>query len=175
MARWKLMTSHYLNIPGTDWVYEETDRNTGKRGRKVFPVPTLMDPADPTIQNRMGDVVVTDSDTPERGEHQFLGEPTPDMEPMDDDAEKISVSLAHKWKHPIETLPGQGDYSQSLISAFQRQIDEIIALKPPTPANPIPVAGVDPAAFAELQEQVAALMAKNAELQAAAEKPARRV
>ena len=165
MARWKLMTSHYLNIPGTDWVYEETDRNTGKRGRKVFPVPTLMDPADPTIQNRMGDVVVTDSDSPERGEHRFLGEPTPDMEPMDEAAEAISASLAHKWKHPIETLPGQGDYSQSLVKMFEA---EMLKVKD---ANPVSVKGASASELAELRAQVAELTAR---LNASPSTPVRR-
>ena len=30
MARWKLMTPHYLNVEGETWEYTENDRQTGR-------------------------------------------------------------------------------------------------------------------------------------------------
>ena len=48
MARWKLMTSHYLNTPGEEWEYTENDRNTGRPRRIKFPVPRLLDINDPS-------------------------------------------------------------------------------------------------------------------------------
>lgn len=173
MARWKLMNSHYLNIPGIEWEYRETDRVTGKQARRVFPVPLLLDPADPTLQNRDGDVVVCDGTEPRPGDHIFVGEPTPEMEPLDDAARKITDSISHKWKHPIDTLPGTGGYSQSLIASFEKQIADALNNRPVQPASP--ASAIDPDAFAALQQQVAALMARNAELeQKQPEKPLRR-
>ena len=46
--RWRLMTSHYLNVPGTEWEHNESDRTTGKAVRKLYPVPAfLLDPRNP--------------------------------------------------------------------------------------------------------------------------------
>ena len=38
MARWKLMTPHYLNVEGETWEYTENDRQTGRPKRVQFPV-----------------------------------------------------------------------------------------------------------------------------------------
>ena len=47
MARWKLMTPHYLNVEGEEWEYQETNRTTGRPQRTKFPVPRLLDIRDP--------------------------------------------------------------------------------------------------------------------------------
>ena len=44
MARWKLMTAHYLNVAGTKWEYQEVSRVTGKQIRMQLPVPMYLDP-----------------------------------------------------------------------------------------------------------------------------------
>ena len=109
--RWRLMTSHYLNVPGTEWEHNESDRTTGKAVRKLFPVGLLLDPRNPQDCNRDGDCVVThevEGARLVRTDFIFLGEPTPDMEPMNDEAEVISDSLKEKWAHPIDTLPANG-------------------------------------------------------------------
>src|SRR6266705_1767114 len=106
MARWRLRTGHYLNVPGTEWEYKETDRTTGKTGRKVFAVPMLLDPNDPADHNYPGEIIVASAeDRAFPRDIIFLGDPTPDMEPIDDEAEAISEALASKWVHPIESLP----------------------------------------------------------------------
>ena len=48
MARWKLMTPHYLNVEGETWEYTENDRQTGRPKRVQFPVPRLLDIRDPS-------------------------------------------------------------------------------------------------------------------------------
>lgn len=109
--RWRLMTSHYLNVPGTEWEHNESDRTTGKAVRKLYPVPALLDPRNPNDCNRDGDCVVAHAIEGLRNERQdviFLGDPTPDMEPMNDEAEEISNGLKDKWAHPIDTLPANG-------------------------------------------------------------------
>lgn len=118
MARWRLMTPHYLNIidpdsgEATEWVYAETDRTTGKARRKVYHVPQLLDPKDPTQLNFGDDIVVCQEGKGQPKDIIFFGEPTPDMEPMDEEAEAISAGLQHKWTHPIDTLPVNGGMNE---------------------------------------------------------------
>lgn len=109
--RWRLMTSHYLNVPGTEWEHNESDRTTGKAVRKLYSVPCLLDPRNPNDCNRDGDCIVAHAIEGLRNERTdviFLGDPTPDMEPVNDEAEEISNSLKDKWAHPIDTLPANG-------------------------------------------------------------------
>jgi hypothetical protein len=151
MARWKLTADHYLNVPGTEWEYKETDRTSGRQGRKIFNVPLYLEE----------DNIVCYGEA-KQGEYTFIGEPTPDMEPLDDEAEKISAALRPKWIHPIESLSGN-NYSQSLIAAFEKQMASAAA------GQAVSAKGIDPDEFAKLKEQVAELAKKNAELQAEAE------
>ena len=58
MARWRLTQKHYLNIPGSEWEYSETDRTSGRQARHRYVVPALLDPDSPNDRNREGDVVV---------------------------------------------------------------------------------------------------------------------
>lgn len=109
--RWRLMTSHYLNVPGTEWEHNESDRTTGKAVRKLYAVPALLDPRNPNDCNRDGDCMVAHAIEGLRNERTdviFLGDPTPDMEPINDEAEEISNGLKDKWAHPIDTLPANG-------------------------------------------------------------------
>jgi hypothetical protein len=131
MARWKLASPHYINVPGTEWEYQETDRKTGRPIRKKFQVPTLLDPNDPTCwtnrwgnnDNAEGEIVVChegkglDSDT------VFIGDPSPDMIPVDDEAKAISASFEKLWNHrPEEAQPNS--FSQSMIDRFEMQMAE---------------------------------------------------
>ena len=163
MARWRLTAPHYINVPGTEWEYKETNRDTGRQGRKVFEVPLHLDPDQPADQNYPGEVVVCHEGKGQARDIVFLGEPTPDMEPIDDEARKLSDSLRHKWIHPIESLGSQGVYGEGLIEAFQREIAKISA------GQNVSTKGIDPAEFAKLQAQVVELTA------ALKAKPERRV
>lgn len=174
MARWKLMNPHYLNVKEIDgeeivWEYKETDRNTGRQARKRFPIPYLLDPKDPTLQNRAGDIIVSDGHNAVPGDIIFFGEPTPDMMPIDDEAKAISEKLAPKWQHPIDTLPANGDFSLALIRTFEKQMSDLV--KQGTIVPNVSSNGIDPEAFKALQDQVKALMEQNAKLQEAATKP----
>lgn len=130
---WRLRNSHYLNVPGTEWEHTETSRETGKRNRKMFAVPALLNPNDPSDCDRNGDCLVyrldEGSEVPRAarfgGHHQFLGDPTPDMEPMNEEAEAISATFADRWKHPIDSLAP--DFSQSLLSTFEAQLSAVVA------------------------------------------------
>jgi len=123
--RWRLMTSHYLNVPGTEWEHNESDRTTGKAVRKLYPVGLLLDPRNPQDCNREGDCVVThdiEGTRLVRTDFIFLGEPTPDMEPMNDEAEVISDSLREKWAHPIDTLPANGGMNDGEKAFYEKMM-----------------------------------------------------
>lgn len=170
MARWRLLNAHYLNVPGTEWEYKEIS-NAGKQARRVAPVPLFLDPKDQADWNYRdtGDIIVCNGNNPQSRDIIFEGPPTPDMEPLDEEAQAISDKHKASWIHPIESLSGQG-YSQSLLNNFEAQLAAAIAGQP---AKPTVVKGVDPAEFEAVKQQLAALIARNAELEAAA--PTRRV
>lgn len=158
MARWRLLQPHYLNVPGTEWEYKEVDRTSGRQVRKVFAVPLYLDPREPADQNHSGEVIVGQGNGTMPRDYIFLGEPTPDMEPMDADAQAVTDACKHKWVHPVESLPGQA-YSASLIAGFEKQISDAMVGAAAKAASPVSAGGIDPKKFAELQEQVAELTA----------------
>lgn len=164
MARWRLKSAHYLMIPGGEWEYKETSQETGKQVRRVFPVPTYLHPDDPGDHNYPGEIIVTNGGTRQPRDLEFSGPPTPEMDPLDDEAKAQSAEQEKRYKVPFDTF-NVSDYNQSLLDGFQRQIAELAVGAATTPVN-TPVKGVDPNDFAKLQEQVAALMARNAELEA---------
>lgn len=179
MARWRLMEPHYLAVPGTEWEYKETNRETGRSARKVYEVPLYLDPKDPNDwtdrSNEM--VVVSDKFDPANPRDiVFVGPPTPNMDPIDDEAQAISDSQKKNWIHPIESL--NMTYSESRLSEFEREIAMAIAgkMEANRPAPNLSLGGVSEADFAKLQEQVATLMERNAQLEeAVAERKGRRV
>lgn len=163
MARWKLLQPHYLNIPGTTWEYRETDRTTGRPIRREFPVPTFLHPEDASYWNyktspEEGYIAVATKPSDEFPKDLiFSGSPTPDMEPLDDEARAITDSLKSKWGDgPIEGLPAQGGYSQSLLDNLQRQ-----AAEAQTKPQPAAIEGMT-----ELLSTMAAMIKQNTEIMA---------
>lgn len=175
MARWKLMINHYLNVPGTEWEYKEVARTGPKTGRQVkrtFAVPRLLDISDPQDwtnrwghkDNEDGEVIVCHEGKGEPSDVIFIGEPSPDMQPLDDEAKVISASLMKKWEAKPDMIPGE--YSQSLVDRFQVQMDE-------AKTKTAEVKGMD-----QLIEAMTRLMEQNATIMAAMvanAQPARRV
>ena len=97
MARWKLKTPHYLMVPGTRWEYTENNRTNGRPERKLFDVPRYLHPEDLTDWNwkydrDSGDIIVCyeGKGDPSGKDIVFKGKPTPDMEPLDDEAKAIT-------------------------------------------------------------------------------------
>lgn len=172
MARWKLTSAHYLNVPGTEWEYKEVSRETGRQVRKIYEVPLYLDPKDPGDHNYPDEIIVTNGGTRQPRDIKFVGKPTPEMEPIDEEAIAQTEAERPRWKNPIEQF---GEYNQSLISNFEAQIAQLMAGQPATPAGPVAKGTVSEADFAKLQAQVAALMEQNATLQSQLAKPERRV
>lgn len=133
MARWKLATPHYLNVTELiEWEYQEVDRKTNRPVRRKFAVPRYLNPLDPSDwTNRWGGGDSADGEVivclPGQGHStdiEFLGDPTPDMIPVDDEAKALSASFEATWRYKPDTaLPG--DYSQSLVDAFQSEMAEV--------------------------------------------------
>src|SRR5262245_29899157 len=173
MARWRLTQPHYLQVPGTEWEYKETDRETNRQARKVFEVPLYLDPRDAADWNYRSEeaIIVSNKFDPAfRRDFVFTGPPTPDMEPLDDEAKKITQGYIDSgaWVHPIDSL--NMNYSQSVLSDFERQLAQALAgiaqqVKPAPQA--VSLGGVSQEAFEKLQSQVSMLMERNAQLEEA--------
>jgi len=172
MARWALRQPHYLSVPGTEWEYKETDRETQRQVRKVFEVPLYLNPGEPSDWNDRANerIVVTNKfDKAHPRDHVFMGPPTPDMEPIDEEAQTISDGYVKSgaWKHPIEAL--DMNYSQSVLSDFERQLATLLANQPAKPPS-LSLGAVSMEDFSRLQDQVASLMEQNQKLMAEKEK-----
>lgn len=169
MARWKLMTSHYLNVvDSTKWEYKEVDRATGREKRKQLTVPRFLDVNDPADwTNRFGDngiskggngpdgagdVVVCHPGKGEPRDIEFVGDPTPDMSPLDEEASAISASFEEHWRYKPESA--DISYSQSMLENFNSQQAEVLAA--PTK--------VEVEGLGDMVAAMAALAAQNAEL-----------
>jgi hypothetical protein len=168
MARWRLQEPHYLfaSVYGepNEWEYKETDRETGRERRKRFKVPFYAEK----------ELIVCYEGSERGDDNGKLGPiiidctPTPAMEPLDDEAKTISAQHADSWKHPIDSLPGQG-FNDALLTSLEKQLSAITA-RLPAPAV-VSESGVTREEFETLQRQFAELLAKNAELEA---KPGKR-
>lgn len=117
---------HYLNVPGTQWEQKEIDTRSGKQLRKLYEVPQLLDPSNPADCNPYGEIVVCHEGKGQRGDIEFVGKPTPDMDPLDDEARAISEAESKNWIHPIDSLSASGDYGESLIRRFEQMMTELV-------------------------------------------------
>lgn len=157
MARWRLTDNHYLHgeYPGegpTQWQHTETNRDTGRVARKNFMVPAYL--AKETI-------VCQDEKNPR--DFAFIGPPTPEMEPLDDEAEAISAKHRAKWQHPIEGLAGTGGFNEALLANFNAQVEKLMSLQPLQPVAAAPVGnGPTREEFEELQRQLQMVLAERA-------------
>lgn len=169
--RWRLRTAHYIHIPtlpdGTkvEWEHKETNRESGRAVRKLYPVPMLLDPNDGADCNYPGEIIIArevGGAHHQRRDIIFLGDPTPDMEPLNEEAEAISDSLRQRWEHPIDTLPvngGMTNQEQQFMTAMMTEFAKQIGATIPMGNASVPKADFD-ALKAELEQIKAMLAAK---------------
>jgi len=118
MARWKLNGKHYLRtIPPTEYEYKETNEDTGRQARKVFEVPLELDPNSPRDCNYPGEIIVCHEGKGERRDITFRGPPSPEMEPLDAEAEAITAEMQQAW--------GKQFMEDSLESSSDRLVREL--------------------------------------------------
>lgn len=104
MARWRLIEPHYIygqypDSSETEWEYREVDRLSGREMRKRYKVPAWFD----------RDTIVCHAGKGQKGDCVFEGDPTSNMEPLDDEARAIHASVQHTFgNHPIDSLRGVG-------------------------------------------------------------------
>lgn len=167
MARWKLMTSHYVHtIEKTEWEYKEVNRTNGREIRKQIQVPRYLDIRDPQDwTNRWGnrsaqdpgegEIIVCLDGKGELGDIAITGDPTPDMMPMDDEAQAISDKFTSRWQYKPD---GEVNYSQSLVDKFESQMADVQS----QPAK-VEVEGLADlvAAMAEQSRAIASLLSPN--------------
>lgn len=136
--RWRLISAHYLRVPelpdGTriEWEHKETARETGRTVRKLYPVPMLLDPKDAADCNYPGEIIVAHAvegadNAPK--DYIFLGNPTQEMEPLNEAAQAITDSLRDGWEHPIDSLPVNGGmtsdeaaFMEKMMTSFAKEI-----------------------------------------------------
>mgnify|MGYP001581464695 CR=1 FL=1 len=168
--RWRLQTPHYIKVPvlpdGTkvEWEHKEQSRESGRAIRKLYEVPMLLDPRDPADHSHPGEIIVAhdvEGARHERGDIIFIGDPTPDMEPLNDEAQALTDAQRHRWEHPIDTLPVNGgmnaqerQFMESMMTDFAKQIGASL----PQANASVPKSEFD-ALKAEL-EQIKALLSK---------------
>lgn len=136
--RWRLLAPHYINIAelpdGTkvEWEHKETNRESGRAVRKLYPVPMLLNPEDPIDCNYPGEIIVcheVEGAHVLRRDYVMSGPPTRDMEPLNEAAELESDKHRARWINPIETLPANGgmneqemQFMQNLMASYARQV-----------------------------------------------------
>jgi hypothetical protein len=165
--RWRLQEPHYLNVPGTEYDHKEVNQTTRKQVTKHYKVPLLLDPKEPNDWNYPEEVIVAHA-----GEHNlradiiFEGPPTMAMEPLNEEARKLSDVVASKSKHPIDSLPGNG-FSEDLLSLFTKQLNAIVDKVGGIPNRDptMPNQSIPGDVVAQLQAQMNELMEKNAALE----------
>ena len=158
MARWKLDEAHYIDalppdLDAVEWEYKEQNRVNGREKRIRHKVPFYCE----------ADIIVARSGSEKKDDYIYDGPPTPAMTPLDDEARAISDEHRASWIHPIESLPGQG-YADSVLAALEKQLTAISSKIGPTAPVAIPAGSVSREEFDELRDQLAGLMAQNAEL-----------
>jgi hypothetical protein len=171
MARWKIAIPMYLNCIGdaaTVWEYKEVDRSTGRERRKTLPVPRLLNPEDPADwtwvdpasnrDNKNGEIIVCHEGKGKDRDIAFIGDPTPDMIPVDDEAKAISNGFADHWRYKPESA--EISYSQSMLDKFMAEKAEA----QPKPQQ-VEIAGLADlvAAITAQNQQVLAMLAASSE------------
>lgn len=130
MAIWKLRAAHYLNVPGTRYIRSEIDNDTGEAIQHIFEVPRLLDPEDARVHTPRGSgqILVANAAGKKLNPSAwlFIGQPGPDMDPMDEEAEAISAKYRATWINPMDSLP-EVDQGVAMAAAIGKALAEQLA------------------------------------------------
>lgn len=148
MARWRLTEKAYLRVPGTEYDYKETDEETGVVNRVIFPVPRFLDPEDRRLCRSAEGLVCAYAGSGKKGDWIFEGPPIMGMEPLDEEAERLTAEMQQAWG--AQFVGGDLDSSQELVRMMADTLSSFKATSGPT--SPVPSAEV-----IALQKQVADL------------------
>ncbi len=156
MARWRLDEPHYINacppdLEAVEWEYKETDRQTGRERRKRYQVPMYCEK----------ETIVARQDSAREGDFIYNGDPTPAMQPLDDEARQISEALSQTWVKPPDFEFGQNNFNERLLDMLEKRFSAAAAGQP---AEPVVLDGVSRKEFEALQRQLEQLMVQNSEL-----------
>ena len=141
MARWRLTASHYLNtVKPAEYEIVEEDTENGGTMRTRLSVPRYFDVEDRTrlqgnnVTNARGNYIVCWEGKGERGDIEFRGQPTPDMEPLDDEAAEISAKLRDVWETTARAEAGQPAQNTGDVS-LAAQAEALRAALTPAPVK----------------------------------------
>lgn len=130
MAIWKLRAAHYLNVPGTRYIRSEIDGETGEAIQHIFEVPRLLDPEDTRVHTPRGSGQILVANAAGKKANPsawlFIGQPGPDMDPMDEEAEAISAKYRATWINPMDSLP-EVDQGVAMAAAIGKALAEQLA------------------------------------------------
>ena len=152
MARWQLTTPHYLHtVRTTEWEHKETDRDTQEEVRTRYPVPRYLE---------RGSIVTRGEPPQSKFEFEIIGDPTPDMVPLNADAQAISDTFMPHWSKMGSFELGGG--TEAVLAGLADKLEKAMTSGMPVYAQPLN--GVSQDQFTALQNQVTELMKQNAEL-----------
>jgi hypothetical protein len=136
MARWMLIEPHYLKVKDTFWEQTEVDRDTGRPKRFQYPVPLHLDPKNPADWNYKpsgmshitqggnsftdGAIIVCHEGKGEKKDYIFEGDPTPGMDPIDDEARAESAKF--DWRDPIREAGMALDPSEKMLADLAKSV-----------------------------------------------------
>ncbi len=128
MARWKLTEKHYLNVPGTKWEHQQIDRSTGRPIRKTFNVPLFLDPESEQDWNVRegydGYISVCHEGKGNDRDIIFVGDPTPGMLPLDDEAKAITSQFSWTPTQGTDDQSKENSYTQKLLLGMIDQMSD---------------------------------------------------
>jgi hypothetical protein len=138
--RWRLTAEHHLNVAelpdGTrvEWEHKETARESGRTVRKLYPVPMYLNPKDPADHNYPGEIIVAhkvDGCHNHPKDYVFSSPPTPEMEPLNDEAQAITDVWRHRWNNPVESLPANGGMTPAESAFMAKMMEAFERIAPP--------------------------------------------
>lgn len=134
MARFEIISKHYLNV-GDEW--EQVEMQLGKGGKQArhrFKVCTFLDPEDASCHNYPGQIIVaTEASAAHPRDLIFSGKPNREMIPLDPEAEAMLAALPQpinpmsEAAFPTVSLPQAQPAANAELESLRALIGEMQA------------------------------------------------